>query len=240
MPGSTPQQPACPRSHTSRRRLIPAGDTAEKVRVIDANIPVTCVDRTVFTGYYRLVTTLTNADRYPATSLVGLYHQRWEHESAYDALRHTIMNGRVLRSGDPAGVEQEMWTLLTLYQALRTMMVEAAESLPGTHPEGCCFTVALQTACHQVVQAAAVITEPTDAGRVGLIGHRILPHLMPPRRQRVSTRKSSSGVRAGAGRAWPILADARVRGRLHRPWRLDGGPAAAAGSLAGDGRRGPA
>ncbi len=62
-------------------------------------------DGTSFTGSYRLVTTLTDARRYPATVLVGLYHQRWEHESAYYALRHTIMNGRNLRSGDPAGIE---------------------------------------------------------------------------------------------------------------------------------------
>ncbi|CAM5392074.1 hypothetical protein SCYAM73S_06697 [Streptomyces cyaneofuscatus] len=165
---------------------------AEKVRVIDANITVTCADGTVFTGSYRLVTTLTDAGRYPAAVLVGLYHQRWEHESAYYALRHTIMNGRVLRSGDPAGLEQEMWALLTLYQALRTMMVEAAESLPGTDPDRCSFTIALQTARDQVVQAAAVITDPADAGRVGLIGHRILARLLPPRRQRVSTRKVKS------------------------------------------------
>ncbi|QKW47124.1 transposase [Streptomyces microflavus] len=165
---------------------------AEKVRVIDTNITVTCADGTVFTGSYRLVTTLTDAGRYPAAVLVGLYHQRWEHESAYYALRHTIMNGRVLRSRDPAGVEQEMWALFTLYQALRTMMVEAAESLPGTDPDRCCFTIALQTARDQVVQAAAVITDPADAGRVGLIGHRILARLLPPRRQRVSTRKVKS------------------------------------------------
>ncbi|WP_405956792.1 IS4 family transposase [Streptomyces phaeochromogenes] len=163
-----------------------------KVRVIDAQIAVTCADSTSFTGSYRLVTTLTDARRYPATALVRLYHQRWEHESAYYALRHTIMNGRNLRSGDPAGIEQEMWALLTLYQALRTVMVEAAEALAGTDPYRCCFTVALQTARDQVVQAAAVITDPADAARLGLIGHRILARLLPPRRQRVSTRKVKS------------------------------------------------
>lgn len=106
-----------------------------KVRVIDAQIAVTCTDGAALTGSNRLVTTLTDARRYPATALVGLYHQRGEHESAYYALRHTIMNGRNLRSGDPAGIEQEMWSLLTLYQALRTVMVDAAESLPGTDPD---------------------------------------------------------------------------------------------------------
>ncbi|MFI7296804.1 hypothetical protein [Streptomyces sp. NPDC050121] len=78
------------------------------MRIIDAQIAVTVTDGTSFTGSYRLVTTLTDARRYPATALVGFYHQRWEYESAYYALRHTIMNGRNLCSGDPAGIEQEM------------------------------------------------------------------------------------------------------------------------------------
>lgn len=164
----------------------------EKVRVIDATITVTCADGTVFAGSYRLATTLTDARRYPAAALTALYHQRWEHESAYYALRHTTMSGRVLRSEDPAGVRQEMWALLSLYQALRMMMVDAAESLPGTDPDRCCFTVAIQTARDQVVQAAAVITDPAEPGRLGLIRHRILAHLLPPRRQRVSTRKVKS------------------------------------------------
>ncbi|WP_456302976.1 IS4 family transposase [Streptomyces mirabilis] len=158
-----------------------------RVRVIDAQITVTCTDGTVFTGSYRLATTLTDARRFPAAVLVDLYHQRWEHESAYYALRHTIMNGRLLRSGDPIGIEQEMWSLLTLYQALRTVMVDAAESLPGTDPDPCGFTIAFQAARDQVIHAADVVT--TTVEPVGLIGRRILSGLLPPRRQRVSTRK---------------------------------------------------
>lgn len=164
-----------------------------KVRIIDAQIAVTCADGTSFTGSYRLVTTLTDARRYPATALVGLYHQRWEHESAYYALRHTIMNGRNLRSGDPAGIEQEMWSLLTLYQALRTVMVDAAESLPGTDPDRCCFSITLHTARDQVIQATGIIPADTDRDTLlGTIGRRILTGLLPTRRQRVSTRKVKS------------------------------------------------
>ncbi|MFG3533203.1 hypothetical protein ACGF8B_41870 [Streptomyces sp. NPDC047917] len=81
-------------------------------------------------------------------------------------MRFSVHSGR---SGDPAGVEQETWALLTLYQALRVVMVEAAESLPGTEPDHCCFTVALQTTRDHVVQAAAVVTDPADAGHLGLI-----------------------------------------------------------------------
>ncbi|MER6441562.1 hypothetical protein ABT275_35090 [Streptomyces sp. NPDC001185] len=114
------------------------------VRIIDAEVTVTCADGTVFTGSYRLVPNLTNARRHPARVLINVYHGRWEHESAYYALRHTITAGRNLRSGDRAGLEQEMWALLTLYQALRAVMVEAAESVPCTDPDRCCFTVAFR------------------------------------------------------------------------------------------------
>jgi Transposase DDE domain len=160
------------------------------VRIVEAQITVTCDDGSTFVGSYRLVTTLTDARRYPAGALVGLYHQRWEHESAYFALRHTLLRGRVLRSGDPAGVEQEVWALLTLYQALRTLMVEAAESRPGTDPDRCGFTVALHTARDLVVQAAGI----TGGATIGVIGQRVLAGLLPPRRPRVSTRKVKSPI----------------------------------------------
>lgn len=160
------------------------------VRIIDARITVRCADGTVFTGSYRLVTTLTDARRHPAATLVDLYHQRWEHESAYFALRHTIMAGRVLRSGDPVGVRQEMWSRLTVYQVLRIVMVEAAESRPGTDPDRVGFTIAFQTARDQVIQAAGV----TTADRIGVIGRHVLAALLPRRRPRVSTRKVKSPI----------------------------------------------
>ncbi|WP_373431719.1 transposase [Streptomyces achromogenes] len=159
------------------------------VRIVEAEIIVTCKDGTSFTGFYRLVTTLTDARRYPAPALVALYHQRWEHESAYFALRNTLWQGRVLRSGDPLGVEQEMWAMLTLYQALRTVMVEAAESRAGTDPDRCDFTIALHTARDLVVQAAGI-----TSGATGVIGRRILAGLLPPRRPRVSNRKVKSPI----------------------------------------------
>ncbi|MER6832354.1 IS4 family transposase [Streptosporangium sp. NPDC000563] len=163
---------------------------AVQMRIIEARITVTCADGTVFAGSYRLASSLVDADRYPAAALVDLYHQRWEHESAYYALRHTIMNGRVLRSGDRPGLEQEMWALLTLYQLLRMVMVDAAESRPGTDPDRCSFTIAFQTARDQVLQATGVITDGTDL--VGAIGHATLTVLLPARRPRVSTRKVTS------------------------------------------------
>ena len=157
------------------------------VRVIDAQVTVTLATGFRFTARYRLATTLTDHRRYPAAALIRLYHERWEHETAYLALRHTLLNGRVLRSGDPAGLEQEIWALLALYQAIRREMTLAAETVPGTDPDRASFTTALQTARDQVIQAAGIIAAET-IDLAGTIGRHILASLLPDRRLRVSPR----------------------------------------------------
>ncbi|MEW1675404.1 IS4 family transposase [Streptomyces noursei] len=155
------------------------------VRIIEADITATCADGTRLNDGYRLATTLLDPGLDPAETLVRLYHERWEIESAYYALRHTLMNGRVLRSGDPFGVEQEMWALLTLYQLLRTAMVDAVESSPGTDPDRASFTIALEAARDQLVAAQGASSHDL----VGRIGRAVLANLLPARRSRISLRK---------------------------------------------------
>ena len=109
---------------------------------------------------------------------MALYHERWEHEIAYLALHHTLAAGRVLRSTDPAGLEQEMWALLTVYQAIRRAMVTAIESRPGTDPDRAGFTTALETAKDLLVTAINVAGDTTDL--IGRIGRAVLDELRPP------------------------------------------------------------
>jgi hypothetical protein len=160
------------------------------VRIIEAQVTVTCADGTRYAGRYRLATTLADHRRYPAATLIRLYHERWEHEVAYLALRHTLLAGRVLRSCDQAGLEQEIWALLALYQALRRAMVTATESVPGTDPDRASFTIALETARDTLTAADGVVT--AGASPAGRIGRAVLDRLLPPRRLRVSTRKVKS------------------------------------------------
>jgi hypothetical protein len=105
------------------------------VRIIEADLTMTGSDGSRVCDSYRLITTLLDHRCFPAADLVELYHQRWEIESAYLALRHTLLDGHVLRSGDQAGLEQETWALLILYQLLRMAMVTAVETRPGTDPD---------------------------------------------------------------------------------------------------------
>ena len=109
---------------------------------------------------------------------MALYHERWEHEIAYLALHHTLAAGRVLRSTDPAGLEQEIWALLTVYQAIRRAMVTAIESRPGTDPDRAGFTTALETAKDLLVTAINVTGDTTDL--IGRIGRAVLDELARP------------------------------------------------------------
>ena len=160
---------------------------AVTVRVIDADIVVTCTDGPRRVERYRLVTTLTDHHRYPATELVELYHQRWEIETSYLELKSTILGGRVLRARTPAGVTQEVYALLITYQALRTAIADAVGNEPDTPTDRASFTIALNTARDQVIHAANVITN-TTIDLIGKIGHAVPNNPLPTRRHRTSPR----------------------------------------------------
>jgi hypothetical protein len=161
-----------------------------QARIITAAVTVTCHDGTTYGGVYRLATTLLDHRAYPADALMTLYHERWQHEVTYLALRHTLLQGRVLRSGDPAGIEQEMWALLAVYQALRTAVTDAVQSVPGTDPDRASYQVAVETA-QNLLTTAQTITDP-GGDLTGDIGRAVLAGLHGPRRPRVCARKVKS------------------------------------------------
>ncbi|HJZ01449.1 MAG TPA: IS4 family transposase [Streptosporangiaceae bacterium] len=161
-----------------------------QVRVITATVTVTCHDGTSYGDSYRLATTILDWRAYPAGALIRLYHERWEHEITYLALRHTLLNGRVLRSHDPAGLEQEIWALLALYQALRIAITDAIQTIPGTDPDRASYQVAVQTAQDIVTQARNILPGTPDLA--GGIGRAVLASLHGPRRPRVCARKVKS------------------------------------------------
>ena len=158
------------------------------VRVIDAEITVTTTGgKPHHSGQYRLITTLTDHHRFGGLDLITLYHQRWEIETSFLELKSTILGGRVLRARTAAGIDQEVYALLTAYQALRLAMTGATDHDPHTTPDRASFTIALNTARDQVIHAAGVITG-TVIDLVGGIGRAVLNDLLPARRNRISPR----------------------------------------------------
>ena len=156
-----------------------------QVRVIDAQIAIaTTAGR--HTGHYRWITTLLDQRRYPAFELAQMYHERWEIETCYLELKSTILGGRVLRARTPTRIEQEVYALLIVYQLLRTAIADTALAA-GIDPDRASFTIALNTARDQLINAANVIAD-TVIDLIGVIGRQVLAQLMPDRRVRVSPR----------------------------------------------------
>ncbi|MEN3616210.1 IS4 family transposase [Plantactinospora sp. ZYX-F-223] len=162
------------------------------VRVIDAEITVTC-DGKHHIGRYRLLTTLTDHQRFPASDLVTLYHQRWEIETCYLELKSTTLHGRVLRARTPTGINQEVHAVLATYQTLRLAMADATACRSTTNPDRASYTIALNTARDQVIHAAGVIAD-TTIDLVGVIGRAVLTDLLPARRARVSPRVTKRAI----------------------------------------------
>ncbi len=123
-------------------------------------------------------------------ALIALYHELWEHELTYLALRHTPLAGRMLRSHDPEGLKQKMWALLALYQALQIAITDTVAAVPGTDPARVSYQIALDTAQAMLTQPGGVITGTTDLA--GSIGRAVLASLHPPRRPRVCARRVKS------------------------------------------------
>jgi len=157
-----------------------------RLRVIDAHISITGADGTQVSGHWRLLTSLTDHRTHPAQALVQLYHQRWEVETCFFGLRHTLAGRTVLRSGDPVGIAQEMWALACIWQILTTVMTDAAATRPGMDPDRCSVTVALAAARDSVIRADHIAGHP-DTLR-GTIGAAVLDQPLDPRRPRIAAR----------------------------------------------------
>lgn len=92
---------------------------------------------------HRLLTTLLDAELDPATTLVGLYPERWEEELAIDELKTHQRERPLLRSQTPAGVVQEVYGLLLAHYGVRVLMQEAAAT-QGLDPRRLSFTATLK------------------------------------------------------------------------------------------------
>jgi hypothetical protein len=104
---------------------------------------------------YRLVTTILDPTRAPATELAALYAERWEIESVFDEVKtHQRGGGAVLRSKYPETVEQEIWSHLLVHYAIRLLMADAATEA-DVDPYRTSFLNALRIVRRQVTDLAA-------------------------------------------------------------------------------------
>lgn len=101
--------------------------TRKKDRVTVRVIEYSIRDDDGISEVFALITNLLDPEQAPALELARTYSQRWHIELLFRLVKVDLRTpGGVLRSRSPQGVRQEIWALLCLYQALRTLITRAA------------------------------------------------------------------------------------------------------------------
>jgi hypothetical protein len=172
------------------------------VRVIAFFITVTCDDGTTRTEPYLLITSLTDWRACPARDLAALYAWRWAIETGYRECKTYLRGaGRILKGKTPELARQELWALLAVYQAIRTLIVRAA-ARDGLDPDQISFTAALHAARRTLSTSRRALPATLDATET-----EILTCLIPRREGRTwvrAVKQPSSPYRSRRNHDGPI------------------------------------
>jgi hypothetical protein len=134
---------------------------------------------------HRLLTTLLDPELHPATTLIELYHVRWEQELAIDEIKTHQMERPVLRSQTPAGVVQELYSLLLDHFAVRTMMFEASQQAQVS-PVRISFTDTLKILRCRIPECPRRRRARSKWWRD--LVKEVADNVLPPRRNRINPR----------------------------------------------------
>ena len=103
-----------------------------------------------------LLTSLFDRRRFPAKALAECYRRRWEIETSYRELKHSMLGEALtLRSAQRAGVEQEIWGALIAYNLVRLEIAKAAIEA-NVEPTDLSFLRALHILQHEMIWAAGM------------------------------------------------------------------------------------
>jgi hypothetical protein len=127
-------------------------DTTLEVRLVKCRVK----------GFPRLLlaTNLLDPFKYPAAEVARLYYERWEAELAYREIKvyQAAEKALTFRSHTPERIKQEFYGLLVAYNAVRSLMAEAAQEV-GLDPRRLSFTGCLDRINATIPQFAFALPE---------------------------------------------------------------------------------
>jgi len=131
-----------------------------------------------------LLTSLLDAEKYPATELIALYHERWETEIGYDELKtHMLDRQEAIRSKTPAGVRQELWGIALAYNLVRVEMERVAAEA-GVPPTRISFVASLAWILDEFdTLSLRTVTPGSVPASLARLRQRLKRLVLPPRRQ---------------------------------------------------------
>jgi IS4 transposase len=87
-----------------------------------------------------VLTSMTDAMKFPVADIVDLYAHRWEIELGFKEMKQSLLDSQFsLRSNQPELIKQELWGILLAYNLIRYQMVLMAKSLDSIHPNQLSF-----------------------------------------------------------------------------------------------------
>lgn len=94
---------------------------------------------------YRVLSSLTDLQRYPYDEVTEIYKRRWEIELGFREMKQSMHQSQhALRSKKPGMVRQELWGLLLAYNLLRMIMIDATKDEPDLSPLQLSFSQCLR------------------------------------------------------------------------------------------------
>lgn len=130
-----------------------------------------------------ILTSLVDAEKYPAKELIALYHERWETEIGYDELKtHLLDRQESIRSKTPAGVRQELWGIALAYNLVRLEMERVAVEA-GVPPTRISFVASLALIRDELhTLSLRSMTPGSVPARLAMLRQRLKRLVLPPRR----------------------------------------------------------
>jgi hypothetical protein len=137
-------------------------------RLVEFTVTVTDRAGASTTSRFRVLTTLLDHHAYPAEQIARVYAERWQVELVYKSIKSTLRGGdRRLRGQSPDLAEQEIWALLSVYNALVDQAVAAAVDL-DIDPDEISFTAVLRATRDHLIASVGCRACGCHGGSAGL------------------------------------------------------------------------
>jgi hypothetical protein len=129
-----------------------------------------------------LLTSMIDADRFPAAEVRALYHERWEIELGFGEIKTDMLERlETIRSKSPVAVAQEMWGILLVYNLVRLEMERIADEL-DVAPIRISFVAALRSFVELWLLGSKSLNPGAIPKQLAKIQDRVRRFVLPLRR----------------------------------------------------------
>lgn len=160
-----------------------------------------------------LLTSLVDAERYPASELRALYHERWEIELGFGELKTDMLQRlEAIRSRSPDTVTQELWGLLLAYNLVRLEMERIADET-GVKPIRISFVAALRLVIDEWNWSTITTTPGAIPRHLTDLRDKIRVFVLPERRSNRIQPRAVKLKMSNYARKRPVTSSSRKRAK---------------------------